>query len=235
MLLDINNLFVHYGKAEAIRDISLVVQEKSIVTLVGNNGAGKTTIMKAISGLIKPTSGWITFKGNRIDTYRPEDIVAAGISHCPEGRHIFPYMSVKENLLLGAYLPRARKNIPARLEDIYNRLPVIKRKLNQEAGTLSGGEQQMLAIGRALMSGPELLLLDEPSIGLSPLMVGEVAKIIKIVNDAGTSILLVEQNCVLALKLGEKGYVLELGQIVLQDYCSELLGNEHVKKAFLGL
>jgi len=234
MLFEIKDLKVSYGGAEALKGISLDVEEGEIVTLIGSNGAGKTTTLRTISGLERPTSGEIWFEGRRIERISPQDIVKAGIIHVPQGRELFPYMSVLENLKLGAFLQRDRGKIKKDLENLLEYFPRLKERSRQQAGTLSGGEQQMLAIACALMGNSRLLLLDEPSSGLSPIMVKEIGKIVSDINQRGTSILLVEQNARLALGLAHRGYVLETGTIVVQGSAKELLRSEHVKKAYLG-
>ncbi len=234
MLFDIKDLKVSYGGAEALKGISLEVEEGEIVTLIGSNGAGKTTTLRTISGLERPTSGEIWFEGRRIDQISPQDIVRAGIIHVPQGRELFPFMSVSENLKLGAFLQRDRVKIKKDLGNLLEYFPRLKERSRQQAGTLSGGEQQMLAIACALMGDSRLLLLDEPSSGLSPIMVKEIGKIVFDINQRGTSILLVEQNARLALGLAHRGYVLETGAIVVQGSAKELLRSEHVKKAYLG-
>jgi len=234
MLFDIKDLKVSYGGAEALKGISLEVEEGEIVTLIGSNGAGKTTTLRTISGLERPTSGEIWFEGRRIDQISPQDIVRAGIIHVPQGRELFPFMSVSENLKLGAFLQRDRVKIKKDLGNLLEYFPRLKERSRQQAGTLSGGEQQMLAIACALMGNSRLLLLDEPSSGLSPIMVKEIGKIVLDINQRGTSILLVEQNARLALGLAHRGYVLETGAIVVQGSAKELLRSEHVKKAYLG-
>jgi branched-chain amino acid transport system ATP-binding protein len=234
MLFEIKDLKVNYGGAEALKGISLYVEEGEIVTLIGSNGAGKTTTLRTISGLECPTSGEIWFEGRRIDQISPQDVVKLGIIHVPQGRNLFPYMSVLENLRLGAFLQRDRIKIKKDLENLLEYFPRLKERSRQQAGTLSGGEQQMLAIACALMGNSRLLLLDEPSSGLSPIMVKEIGKIVSDINQRGTSILLVEQNARLALRLARRGYVLETGTIVVQGSAKELLRSEHVKKAYLG-
>jgi branched-chain amino acid transport system ATP-binding protein len=234
MLFEIKNLRVSYGGAEALKGISLEVEEGEIVTLIGSNGAGKTTTLRTVSGLESPTSGEIWFEGRRIDRISPQDVVRLGIIHVPQGRNLFPYMSVLENLKLGAFLQGDRVKIKKDLENILEYFPRLKERSRQQAGTLSGGEQQMLAIACALMGTSRLLLLDEPSSGLSPIMVKEIGKIVSDINQRGTSILLVEQNARLALGLAHRGYLLETGTIVVQGSAKELLRSEHVKEAYLG-
>ncbi len=235
MLLEVKNLMVHYYKVAALKDISFDVEEGSVVTLIGANGAGKTTTMRTITGLKHPSSGEIWFRGRRIDKLSPDKVNGAGISLVPEGRRVFPQLSVMENLRMGAYLRKDNAGIQKSLEMVFEHFPRLKERTKQAGGTLSGGEQQMLAMGRALMSDPALLLLDEPSMGLSPIMVSEVAKIVRDISAGGRTILLVEQNARLALALAQKGYVLETGKIVLSGPSKELLANEGVKKAYLGL
>jgi len=229
------DLRVHYGAVEAVKGISLSVEEGSIVTLIGSNGAGKTTVMRTISGLNRPTSGEIWFKGQRIDGTSPQAIVKMGIAHVPEGRRVFPFMSVWENLMLGAFTRPRRAALKDDLEEVFTHFPVLKARAKQEAGTLSGGEQQMLAMGRALMAKPSLLLLDEPSLGLAPLMVAEIEEIVRTLNKTtGVTTLLVEQNARVALRLAHTGYVLEVGTVVLEGSSQELSEDEGVKRAYLG-
>jgi branched-chain amino acid transport system ATP-binding protein len=234
MLFEIKNLKVSYGGAEALKGISLEVEEGEIVTLIGSNGAGKTTTLRTISGLTTPTAGEVWFEGKRIDRISPRDVVRLGIIHVPQGRELFPYMSVSENLRLGAFLRKDRNKINNDLTNMQEHFPRLRDRMQQQAGTLSGGEQQMLAIACGLMGNPRLFLLDEPSSGLSPIMVKEISKIISDINQRGTSILLVEQNARLALGLAHRGYVLETGTIVIQGNAKELIRSEHVKKAYLG-
>lgn len=234
MLLDVKDITVHYHKVAAVRDICMEVEEGGIVTLIGANGAGKSTTLRAISGLKHPTTGEIWFEGQRIDRLPPEKINKMGIAQVPEGRRIFPQMTVLENLLMGAFLRKDVDGINRDLEGVFEHFPILKERQKQAGGTLSGGEQQMLAMGRALMSNPKLLLMDEPSLGLSPLMCVEIAKIIKDIRAEGRTIVLVEQNARLALALAQKGYVLETGNIVLHGDTKELRENEQVKKAYLG-
>jgi len=233
-MLEVKNLDVHYGVIHAIKNVSLTVNDGEIVTLIGANGAGKTTTLRTISGLKKPTNGTIMLDGEDITNTSARERVARGISHVPEGRHIFPTMTVLENLELGAYLRHDKKGITADLEMVYDIFPILKERRKQAAGTLSGGEQQMLAIGRALMSRPRILFLDEPSMGLAPLLVLEIFRIIKEINASGTTILLVEQNASMALQIANRAYVMETGSIVLTDTGAELLKSEDIKKAYLG-
>jgi branched-chain amino acid transport system ATP-binding protein len=236
MILSAQGITVVYGKVIAVRDASFDVDEGKIVTLIGSNGAGKSTILKTISGLQNPIKGEIIFQNKRIDRLSPNEIVRLGISQVPEGRRLFPSMSVIENLSMGAYLRKGKREINKALEKVFGYFPVLKERQRQIAGSLSGGEQQMLAIGRALMAKPKLLLLDEPSIGLSPLMSQTIGKIISTINrDEGVGILLVEQNAKLALGLAYKGYVLETGTIVLGGEAKDLLENQTVKSAYLGV
>jgi len=232
MLLKAEGLRVAYGAIEALRGVSFEVEEGEIVTLLGANGAGKTTTLRTISGLLRPRAGTITFNGRSLIGTAAHDIVDAGIGHVPEGRRIFPRMSVYENLLMGAY--RRRGDLTSDLERVYDLFPVLRERSQQDGGTLSGGEQQMLAIGRALMSRPRLLLLDEPSMGLAPLIVLRIFEIIREINDNGTTVLLVEQNAAQALKLATRGYVLETGEIVMTDAAGALLTNDRVRAAYLG-
>jgi len=220
--------------AEAVRGVSLALAEGEIITLIGANGAGKSTILKTISGVKKPTTGEIWFRGERIDKLPPEKIVARGIAHVPERRRIFPYMSVNDNLKAGAYL-RKDSEIGPDLENVFHHFRILKQRLGQMAGTLSGGEQQMLAMARGLMARPSLMLLDEPSLGLAPLLVMEVANIATEINKQGVGIILVEQNAVLAFRLAKKAYVLETGSIVLEGDTAELLSDQRVKEKYLGI
>jgi len=234
MLLEIKDLKVHYGKAEALKGISMGIEEGTIVTLIGANGAGKTTTLRTISGAKAPTSGKIWFQGERIDDLPPHEIARRGIAHIPEGRRVLATMTVLENLEMGAYLRKDKSGIARDLENIYEHFPVLKERRRQMAGSLSGGEQQMLATARAMMAGPKLLLMDEPSMGLSPVLVEEVGKMITNINQTGVTIMLVEQNARIALRLADRAYVLEVGNIVLAGEAKELINDEHVKKAYLG-
>jgi len=234
MLLELRDLVVRYGGAEVLKGISLGVGREEIVTLIGSNGAGKTTTLRIISGLKTAVSGEIWFEGSRIDRRSPQEIVKKGIGHAPQGRALFPYMSVLENLKLGSFLRRDKDIVNKDLEAIFENFPKLKERKQQQARTLSGGEQQMLTIARALMAKPKLLLLDEPSLGLSPLMVREIGRVVVNINRNGTSVLLVEQNAQLALKLAHRGYVLETGTVVLQGKTADLLQGEIVKRAYLG-
>lgn len=233
-MLEIKNLDVFYGVIHALKGVSIQVNEGEIVTLIGANGAGKTTTLRTISGLIKPKNGTILFNGENIKDINAQEIVKKGLSHVPEGRHVFSDMTVLENLELGAYLRKDKKNIKEDMTKVYSRFPILEKRLKQNAGTLSGGEQQMLAIGRALMSRPRLLLMDEPSMGLAPLLVKEIFSIIEDINKQGTTILLVEQNAHMALSIAHRAYVLETGAIVLKGTGKELAQSEEIKKAYLG-
>lgn len=232
-MLEVKDLEVSYGKIKAVKGISFDVNEGEVVTLIGTNGAGKTTTLRTISGLLRPTGGSITFLGQDLTKVAAHDIVPLGIAHSPEGRRIFPKLTVQENLLLGAFA-RKDKGIDTDLAECYDLFPILHERSNQPAGTFSGGEQQMLAMGRAMMSKPKLLMLDEPSMGLSPLMMKRIMTTVTTLQQRGTTILLVEQNAQAALKRASKGYVLEVGKIVLAGTGSELLASEDVRKAYLG-
>ncbi len=233
-MLEIKNLNVHYGVIHALKDASLTVNEGEIVSLIGANGAGKTTLLHAISGILKITSGEILFEDKKLNKISAKDIVACGITQVPEGRRIFSGLSVYENLQMGAYLRKDKEGIAQDLEMVYERFPILKKRSNQDASTLSGGEQQMLAMGRALMARPKILLLDEPSMGLAPILVREIFHIIKDINEQGTTILLVEQNARMALSIADRAYVLENGSIVLSGTGKELAASEDIQKAYLG-
>jgi branched-chain amino acid transport system ATP-binding protein len=233
-MLRLAQVQARYGKTEVLKKIDLEVRRGELVTLLGANGAGKSTTLRAISGLIAPTGGTIEFLGREIHRLKPRAIVKLGIAHCPEGRKIWPEMTVEENLQMGAYSWFSGKRVRQEMDRIFDNFAVLKERRGQLAGTLSGGEQQMLAIGRALMARPALLLLDEPSLGLAPLMVERTAAIIREIHRGGTTVLLVEQNLHLALRMADRGYVMEIGRIVLTGAAGDLLGNEHVKKAYLG-
>jgi len=234
MLLQVDDAVVHYKKVAALKGISMTVPEGGIVTIIGANGAGKSTTLRAISGLIGLTSGEVRYDGHRIDGLAPEKIVGLGIAQVPEGRRVFPELTVLENLNIGAFLRRDTAGIARDLEAVFGHFPRLEERAGQWAKTLSGGEQQMLAMGRALMSGPKLLLLDEPSLGLSPIMVGEIAKIIIEINKRGVPVVLVEQNAEMALRLADYAYVLETGSIALEGAAAELHENDHVRRAYLG-
>lgn len=234
MLLSVNEMIAHYGKAVALKGIALKVQEKQIITLIGANGAGKSTILRCISGLKALSSGEILFKGNRIDGLLLDKIVRLGIAHVPEGRRVFSTMTVLENLELGAYTRKDKKGVQNDLNWIYGLFPTLRSKLRQPAGSLSGGEQQMVATSRALMTRPELLLMDEPSLGLAPLLVATVGNMITQINQNGISVILVEQNARMALRISHYGYVLEVGKIIMDDISESLITNPDVNKAYLG-
>jgi branched-chain amino acid transport system ATP-binding protein len=233
-LLEIEGLDVHYGAIHALRGVSIKVEEGSVVTLVGSNGAGKTTTLRAVSGIIPASGGSIRFAGNSILGRKPHEIVRAGISHSPEGRGVFPNLSVRENLELGAYIRNDTAGIKRDLEHGLTLFPRLRERIAQLAGTLSGGEQQMLAVARALMSRPKLLLLDEPSLGLAPQIVAAIFQIIRTINADGVTILLVEQNAHMALKVANVGYVLETGTIKLHDDAKKLAASDEIRKAYLG-
>jgi branched-chain amino acid transport system ATP-binding protein len=235
MLLDVNDLNVYYGAIHALQGVSFNVEEGEIVSLIGANGAGKSTILRTISGLLRPRAGTIQFKGQDITFTPAEQIVRLGISQVPEGRKIFAPLTVKENLLMGAYTRSDPQEIQNSMERVFTSFPRLKERINQLGGTLSGGEQQMLATGRGLMSLPTLLLMDEPSMGLSPILVEEIFRIIKEINSQGTSILLVEQNALMALSVANRAYVLETGRIVLSGDAHEVAENPQVKAAYLGV
>lgn len=235
MLLDVENLTVHYGKIAGVRNVTLQVQDGAIVTIIGANGAGKSTMLRAISGLEKPSSGEIRLRDKRIDGLPAEQIVAMGIAHVPEGRRVFPDLTVSENLYTGAFLRKDKHSVRQDLHGIFELFPVLRARRSQWAKTLSGGEQQMLAIGRAMMTKPSLLLLDEPSMGLAPLMVQEIVNIISRINEQGVSVVLVEQNSEIALRLSHYAYVLETGTVSLHGPAKQLHEDEHVQKAYLGM
>jgi branched-chain amino acid transport system ATP-binding protein len=234
MLLEIKNVHVHYNKVAALKGIDMGVPDGGIVTIIGANGAGKSTTLRSISGLVRISKGEIRFAGERIDTLSPEKIVALGITHVPEGRRVFPDMTVEENLRTGAFLRSDKAEIAKDLDEVFHHFPRLKDYRRQWARTLSGGEQQMLAIGRGLMARPKMLLLDEPSMGLSPVMVQEIARIVRGIVERGVPVVLVEQNAELALRLARFAYVLETGSIALQGEAHELHDNEHVRRAYLG-
>jgi branched-chain amino acid transport system ATP-binding protein len=233
-MLEVKNINVHFGVIQALKGVSLTVNKGEIVTLIGANGAGKTTTLRTISGLRKVTDGEILLEEKNITNTSAQDRVKLGISHSPEGRRVFPIMTVLENLELGAYLRKDKENIKNDLKMVYEHFPILYDRRKQAAGTLSGGEQQMLAIGRALMSRPEILLLDEPSMGLAPLLVQEIFSIIKNINTTGTTILLVEQNASMALQIAHRAYVLETGSIVLSGNGADLMQSDDIRKAYLG-
>lgn len=233
-MLTIKNLNVYYGAIHAVKDLNLEVGDGEIVTLIGSNGAGKSTTLHTISGLIKPKTGSILYKGNEIVGIPAHKLVGQGLVQVPEGRHVFAEMTVMENLDMGAYLRKDKDGIARDKEKVFEKFPRLKERISQTAGTLSGGEQQMLAMGRALMSRPQLLLLDEPSMGLAPLLVREIFSIIKEINSEGTTVLLVEQNANMALSIADRAYVLEIGRVVLSGTAAELAASEAVQKAYLG-
>lgn len=234
MLLEIDNLHVSYGAIKALQGVTLGIDKGEIVALIGSNGAGKTTLLRTISGLLKPSEGQISFDGAAIQSDAPHEIVHAGISHAPEGRQVFANLTVRENLLLGGYQEKSKQKINDGVEHVYTQFPVLGERRNQKAGTLSGGEQQMLAMGRALMSHPKLLLLDEPSLGLAPLIVRKIFEIIRQINAQGTTVFLVEQNAKQALGLAHRAYVLQTGRVIKSDLAKNLLEDPDVKKAYLG-
>lgn len=233
-MLRVENLAVNYGMINAVRGVNFEVNQGEIVSLIVANGAGKSTILRTISGLIKPASGTLTYEGQNITKTNAQKIVQLGISHVPEGRHVFKGLSVRENLEMGAFLRKDRSNIEADIQAVYDRFPVLGERQKQDASTLSGGEQQMLAMGRALMSKPKLLLLDEPSMGLAPIFIQEIFNIIQQIQAQGTTVLLIEQNAKMALSIASRGYVLETGKIVLSGTGQELLESDAVQKAYLG-
>jgi branched-chain amino acid transport system ATP-binding protein len=235
VLLELKNTAVHYGKVEATRDISITVPEGDIVTLIGANGAGKSTSLRMISGLVRPSQGEVLFEGESIAHLDPEDITDLGIAHVPEGRHVFPQMTVLENLEMGAYLVKSRQEMKNNLESVFEHFPRLKERVKQFAGTMSGGEQQMVAMARGLMSSPRLILMDEPSLGLSPIMQQEIAVIIREIHAQGRTIVLVEQNARLALALAQYGYVLETGEIALEGDAKKLRDDEGVQRTYLGM
>lgn len=233
-MLEVKDLYVNYGAVEAIKGISFHVNQGEIVTLIGANGAGKTTTLHTISGLTKAKSGLITYDGHDLLKTEPSKIISLGIAHVPEGRHIFPQMTVEENLQMGAYSNKNKERAASAMKDVYEKFPRLRERRKQMAGTLSGGEQQMLAVGRALMGEPSIILMDEPSMGLSPLLVKEVFAIIREIHEAGITVLLNEQNAKMALSIADRAYVLETGTISISGDAQELLQDERVKKAYLG-
>ena len=235
MLLEIKDIHVHYGPVAAVRGISIDIAEADFVTLIGSNGAGKSTVLRTISGLNHPSAGSIIFDGTPIDKLSADKILKLGIAHVPEGRRVFKDLSVTENLLLGAFTRDDQDGIQADIKKVFEYFPRLRERQNQQARTMSGGEQQMVAIGRALMSRPRVMLLDEPSLGLAPVIVQEIAKILTEINGQGVAVMLVEQNAELALELARHGYVLETGNIALEGEASGLMDNDHVRKAYLGI
>ena len=233
-MLKVENLSVHSGMIQAVRDVSFEVNEGEVVSLIGANGAGKTTILRTLSGLVRPSAGKIQFLGKEIQKMPAQKIVAGGLSQVPEGRHVFPGLTVMENLEMGAFLKKNREENQANLKKVFSRFPRLEERKNQDAATLSGGEQQMLAMGRALMSTPKLLLLDEPSMGLAPIFIQEIFDIIQDIQKQGTTVLLIEQNANKALAISDRGYVLETGKIVLSGTGKELAASDEVRKAYLG-
>ena len=234
-MLEVRDLRVHYGTVEAVKGVSFHLDAGEMISLIGANGAGKSTILRALTGLVQPSAGTISFENTSLVGLPPHQIIRMGIGHVPEGRRLFPKMTVLENLKMGAYLQRSKADVAAALERIYEHFPILKERGQQRAGSLSGGEQQMLATARALMNRPRLLMLDEPSIGLSPIMTAEIGKIVQQINAMGVSVILVEQNAMLALTIAQRSYVLETGQVVMQGKAQDLLQDEGVKKAYLGL
>jgi branched-chain amino acid transport system ATP-binding protein len=234
-MLEVNNIHTYYGNIHALKGISLTVEKGEIVTLIGSNGAGKTTTLRSICGLQKPRQGNILLEGEDISPFKAHEVVSKGVAMVPEGRGIFARLTVAENLDLGAYIRKDRAAIQKDLERVYTIFPRLKERQRQVSGTLSGGEQQMLATGRALMTRPRLLLMDEPSMGLAPVLVEAIFEVIKAINQEGTTILLVEQNALMALSIAHRGYVIQTGQIVLQDTAANLKSNEMVQKAYLGV
>jgi branched-chain amino acid transport system ATP-binding protein len=235
MMLEIKNIDVFYGDAQALWDVSLAVEEKEIVTMLGANGAGKSTTLRAISGLLKLNKGSISFAGVRLDQIEPHQIILHGISHVPEGRRLFPSMTVIENLMVGAYVSSAWKGRASSANEVMGIFPILKERRNQLAGTLSGGEQQMCAIARAMVSHPKFLLLDEPSLGLAPVIVERIFEVIQRINQRGVTILLVEQNAHTALQIAHRGYVIETGHVVTEGPAFQLLEDQYIKQAYLGL
>ena len=235
MYFEARSISVRYDKVMALRDVSIRLEQGQVVSLIGANGAGKTTTLRAITGLKKPSQVEVWFEGERIDQLPAAKIVARGIAMVPEGRHVYPFMSVKDNLLMGAYLRSDQAGIRADLDKIFTRFPRVKERMNQQAGTLSGGEQEMVVVGRALMARPRLLLLDEPSLGLAPMVVREIARLVSQVNqEENVSVILVEQNSRMALKVSQYGYVLETGKVGLEGPSADLMHNDHIKKLYLG-
>jgi branched-chain amino acid transport system ATP-binding protein len=234
-MLKLHNIHAGYDRTEVLRGVSIEVNAGEVVTIVGANGAGKTTTLRSLCGLVKPTQGYIEFEGQRLEGRRPDEVVDAGITLIPEGRQLFPYISVRDNLLMGAYKRKARAGYKQRLEQVLELFPRVRERLDQMAGSLSGGEQQMVAIARGLMAEPKLLMFDEPSLGLSPLLVSQVFGIIEKILSLGTTVLIVEQNIVHTLRIAHRGYVLENGAVALTGTGRELMDNPHIKRAYLGL
>jgi branched-chain amino acid transport system ATP-binding protein len=233
-VLEVRDIHTYYGNIHALKGISIKVEAGEVVTLIGSNGAGKSTTLKTISGVLKPRTGSVHFEGKRIDQIEPDEVVKMGIAQSPEGRRIFSRMTVMENLEMGAYSRKDRTGIQSDMERVFMLFPRLKERLNQKGGTMSGGEQQMLAIGRSLMSRPKVLLLDEPSMGLSPILVETIFGVIRDINKDGTTVLVVEQNALMALQVAHRGYVLQTGTIVMEDTSKNLMQSELVRKAYLG-
>jgi branched-chain amino acid transport system ATP-binding protein len=233
-LLELTDVHTYYGAIHALRGVSFTVEEGEIVTLIGSNGAGKSTTLRTISGLLRPREGEIRLRGERIDGRKPHEIVELGVCQSPEGRRVFARMNIQENLEMGAFSRKDRSTLPAEFERVFDLFPRLRERRLQKAGTLSGGEQQMLAIGRALMAAPKLLLLDVPSMGLAPILVEQIFDIIKTINEQGTTVLLVEQNALMALGIARRGYILQTGEVVLSDSAERLSKDEAVRKAYLG-
>ena len=233
-MLQVNDIHTYYGTIQALKGVSFSVKEGQIVTLIGANGAGKSTTLMSISGVHPPAKGEIIFRGEEISRKLPDRIVKSGVSQVPEGRRIFPHLSVRENLMMGSYIRKDKQRVAEDLQAVFQLFPVLAEREKQDGGTLSGGEQQMLAIGRALMAKPRLLLLDEPSLGLAPIVVEKIFQVIEEINRQGTTILLVEQNAFMALNIADRGYVIETGRVVLEDDAGALLDNPGVREAYLG-
>ncbi|MBS3809801.1 MAG: ABC transporter ATP-binding protein [Desulfobacterales bacterium] len=236
MLLCVNQIYSYYGQSEILHGVSIQIQEGELVCVLGANGAGKTTLLKSIIGLVRPKTGTVEFQGARIDNLNPDRIIKKGITLCPEDKKLFPRMSVQKNLELGAWLHKGNRQIIERnLENVFTHFPILKERAKQDAGTLSGGEQEMLVIGRSLMSNPNLLILDEPSLGIAPLVADRIFEVVYNINKAGTTVVLVEQNASASLSIAGRGYVMETGDIILQGSAADLLADEKVKKAYLGI
>lgn len=234
-MLKVSDVTAGYGRTVILQDISLRVGQGEVVTIIGSNGAGKTTLLRAISGLVKPTKGTIEFDGQRIDRMKPDEIVGSGLIMVPEARQLFPVMTVRDNVLMGAYHPKAREGMMDRFEEVLDIFPRVRERLNQLAGSLSGGEQQMVAIARGLMAKPKLLMLDEPSLGLAPIIVGQMFDVIDRICKSGTTVLLVEQKAFHALKIADRAYVIENGQIAIENTGAGLLADPHIKTVYLGI
>ena len=234
-MLTLSNVQAGYGRTTILHGITVEVRQGEVVTIVGANGAGKTTTLRSIAGLVRPTAGTITFEGERIEKLSPHEVVARGITLIPEGRQLFPFMSVRDNLRMGAYTPQARARMAATMDEVMDLFPRVREKLEQHAGSLSGGEQQMVAIARGLMARPKLLMFDEPSLGLAPIIVAQVFDVVEKIVATGVTVLLVEQNVFRTLSIADRGYVLENGEIVMQDSGAALLRDDHVRRAYLGI